>query len=721
MPFPPRDPLSIRPPRATDLDAANQAARSGPDLNAAQAAAAAHGDSPLLIVAGAGSGKTRTLVHRVAALVARGVPPGRILLLTFTRRAAQEMLDRAERLAGGATQRVQGGTFHGIAHRILRRYGPSAGLPRDFTIMDSADAADLMGIARTSLGYGEPRGKTLAGPIDGPARRFPRAETCVTVYSRQVNSDRPVSDLLEEGWPHFVAWAGDLERIFTEYVRRKTDANLLDYDDLLLSLALLLEHGGEVGDRIRHDYDHVLVDEYQDTNPLQARILRGLCPHGRITVVGDDAQSIYAFRGATIDNIMTFPAEFAGTTIVTLEQNYRSTAPLLDTSNTLISRATYRYTKELWTERTGGEPPWLVTVRDEREQTRFIVDRLLELHEEGTPLREIAVLVRAGYLSADLEIELSNRRIPYEKWGGLKFLEAAHIKDVLAFLRLLDNPQDEVSWYRLLRLLPGVGDTTARTAVELLAAHGWQPRVLGAVRASSRAAPGLAALGALLEGMRSAASPVPTSEEIAMIRRLYDRLLVDTYDEPAPRLADLDQLEIIAVSYPSRTEFLAALALEPPAATQDLAVGGDEDSDALIISTVHSAKGREWDAVFIPWTVDGVYPMARSAGNEDAVDEERRLLYVAMTRARDHLCLVYPLQSYPSRMGADYSYGQLSRFLDEGVRRTMQRVALGPDGGLPSLMSGAPLPERAAVDLRALLRGRVGLPAPNDSPQSPSE
>jgi DNA helicase-2/ATP-dependent DNA helicase PcrA len=706
--------LHLRAPRPHALDTAPARDAAGPALNAAQAAAAAHGDGPLLIVAGAGSGKTRTLVHRVAALVDRGVRPERILLLTFTRRAAQEMLDRAERLAGGAARRVQGGTFHGTAHRILRKYGPAAGLPRDFSIMDSADAADLMSIARTALGYGEPRGKQLAGPLDGPARRFPRAETCVTLYSRQVNTDRPVYDLLEEGWPHFVSWAGDLERIFADYVRRKTDANLLDYDDLLLSLALLLEHGGEVGDRIRGDYDHILVDEYQDTNPLQARILRALCPHGRITVVGDDAQSIYAFRGATIDNIMEFPAQFPDTTIITLEQNYRSTAPILHASNTVISRATVRYTKQLWTERDGGELPWLVTVRDEREQTRFIVDRLLELHEEGTPLREIAVLVRAGYLSADLEVELANRRIPYEKWGGLKFLEAAHIKDVLAFLRLLDNPQDEVSWYRLLRLLPGVGDTTARNVVEALAQHGWQPLILGSVRASSRAAPGLAALGALLEGMRTAPPPTPPGEEIMMVRRLYDRLLVETYDDPQPRLADLDQLAIIAAGYATRTDLLAALALEPPAATQDLAVGADdEETDALIISTVHSAKGREWDAVFVPWTVDGIYPMARSAGSDDAVEEERRLLYVAMTRARDHLCLVYPLQSYPSRMTADYSYGQLSRFLDEGVRRTMQRVTLGPDGAATTHQL-APLPPRPHVDLRALLRGRVGLPAPED-------
>lgn len=681
---------------------------SFPPLNAAQAEASSYGDSPLLIVAGAGSGKTRTLVHRVAALVQRGVPPQRILLLTFTRRAAEEMLSRARALVGDEAQRVNGGTFHGTAHRILRRYGPAAGLPRDFTIMDAADASDLMAIARTALGFGEPNGRTPGGAIDSPPKRFPRAETCLTLYSRHINTGKPVYDLLEAGWPHFAAWAGDLEQLFGDYRRRKQDGNLLDYDDLLLSLALLLEQGGALADRIRGDYDHVLVDEYQDTNPLQARILRALCPHGRITVVGDDAQSIYAFRGATIDNILRFPQEYPNTTIITLEQNYRSTAPILHASNMVISRATVRYTKELFTDRRDGELPWLVTVRDEREQTRFIVDRLLELHEEGMPLREIAVLVRAGYLSADLEIELANRRIPFEKWGGLKFLEAAHIKDLLAFLRLLDNPQDEVSWYRLLRMLPGVGERTARTIIDALAARDWQPALLHDpksltnVRLSSRATPALRALGALLHTLRSASKPVTVSEEIALIRQYYDLLLMETYDDAPPRLADLEQLQIIAANYPSRTEFLSALALEPPAATQDLAVGTDnEDTDALIISTVHSAKGREWDAVFVPWMIDGVYPMGRSAGSDDEVDEERRLLYVAMTRARDHLCLTYPLQSYPTRMSADYSFGQLSRFLDEGVRRTFQRITLGSDGRI------APVEERVVpkIDLRALLRG----------------
>lgn len=681
------------------------ASAAGPALNAAQADAAAHGDTPLLIVAGAGSGKTRTLIHRVAALIGRGVPPGRILLLTFTRRAAQEMIGRCERLVGSASQQVQGGTFHGVAHRLLRRFGPNAGLPADFTILDQADAGDLMGLARSALGYGDLKNAPRGAP------RFPKAQTLLSVYSRHVNTDRPVADLLAEQWPHFLSWAGDLERCFTDYVRRKGERNLLDYDDLLLSWALLLEQAPPIAEQIRALYDHVLVDEYQDTNPLQSRILRGLCTSGRITVVGDDAQSIYAFRGATIRNILDFPHQFPGTRIVTLEQNYRSTAPILETTNTLISRSTERYSKRLWTDRDGGEAPWLVTVRDEAMQTAFVVDRLLELHEQGTPLREMAVLFRAGYLSADLEIELANRRIPYEKWGGLKFLEAAHIKDMLAFVRILENPRDEVSWYRLLRLLPGIGDATARAAIELLAQHAWEPMALGAVRAPARGRPGLQALAALFDGMRRVErgeqrhSP---AESIRLARQLYDPILQATYDDAPPRLADLDQLEVIAAGYPDRQAFLAALALEPPANTQDLAVGSTDEDDALILSTVHSAKGKEWDVVFVIHASDGVFPMARAAVDDDQVDEERRLLYVAMTRARNELYVTYPLHSYATRMGADFAYSQLSRFLDQGVRQTMQRVTLGEHvpPALPGPREGAVV--EPVVDLRALLRGRFG-------------
>ncbi|MCZ8205860.1 ATP-dependent helicase [Gemmatimonas sp.] len=682
-------------------------APEGPALNAAQADAASHGDTPLLIVAGAGSGKTRTLIHRVAALIHRGVPAHRILLLTFTRRAAQEMVSRCERLVGSDSRQVQGGTFHGTAHRLLRRFGPAAGLPADFTILDQGDAGDLMGLSRSALGYGDLKNAPRGAP------RFPRAETLLAIYSRHVNTGQEVADILGEQWPHFLSWTGDIERCFTDYVRRKTDRNLLDYDDLLLSWALLLEQAPPIAQQLRALYDHVLVDEYQDTNPLQSRILRGLCTNGRLTVVGDDAQSIYAFRGATIRNILDFPGQFPGTRIITLEQNYRSTAPILESTNVLISRSTERYSKRLFTERDGGEAPWLVTVRDEAAQTAFVVDRLLELHEQGTPLREMAVLFRAGYLSADLEIELANRRIPYEKWGGLKFLEAAHVKDLLAFLRLLENPRDEVSWYRLLRLLPGVGDATARAAIELLAQHQWEPMALGAVRAAARSRPGLLAIAALFDGMRRVErqdQPHSPAESIRLVRQLYDPLLQATYDDAPPRMADLDQLETIAAGYPDRTTFLATLALEPPAATQDLAVGSTDEDDALILSTVHSAKGKEWDAVFVIHASDGVFPMARLANDEAQIEEERRLLYVAMTRARHELYVTYPLHSYATRMGADFAYSQLSRFLDPGVRQTMQRVTIGepepPLHPLPGPREGAVL--EPIVDLRALLRGRFG-------------
>ncbi|WP_396208653.1 ATP-dependent helicase [Gemmatimonas sp.] len=680
----------------------------GPALNAAQAAAASHGDTPLLIVAGAGSGKTRTLIHRVAALINRGVPPQRILLLTFTRRAAQEMVSRCERLVGSDSQHVQGGTFHGIAHKLLRRFGPAAGLPADFTILDQSDAGDLMGLARSALGYGDLKNAPRGAP------RFPRAETLVSIYSRHVNTGHDVADILGDQWPHFLSWTGDIERCFADYVKRKSERNLLDYDDLLLSWALLLEQAPPIAQQMRALYDHVLVDEYQDTNPLQSRILRGLCTNGKLTVVGDDAQSIYAFRGATIRNILDFPQQFPGTRIVTLEQNYRSIAPILETTNTIISRSTERYSKRLWTERDGGEAPWLVTVRDEAMQTAFVVDRLLELHEQGTPLREMAVLFRAGYLSADLEIELANRRIPYEKWGGLKFLEAAHIKDMLAFLRILENPRDEVSWYRILRLLPGVGDATARAAIELLSHHQWEPMAIGAVRAAARSRPALQAVAALFDGMRRverANQPHSPGESIRLVRQLYDPILQATYDDAPPRMADLDQLETIAAGYADRTSFLATLALEPPAATQDLAVGSTDEDDALILSTVHSSKGKEWDVVFVIHASDGVFPMARAANDEAQVEEERRLLYVAMTRARNELYVTYPLHSYATRMGADFAFSQLSRFLDPGVRQTMQRVTLGePD---PPPLQPLPGPREGAiiepiVDLRALLRGKFG-------------
>jgi DNA helicase-2/ATP-dependent DNA helicase PcrA len=686
-------------PREREVPASDEPKLTA-SLNADQARAATFGDAPLLVIAGAGTGKTRTLIHRVAALIERGVPAERILLLTFTRRAASEMLSRAERLVGSAGSRVQGGTFHSVAHRLLRQFGPAAGIPSGFTIMDQGDAEDLMQLSRGALGFAKTN------------KRFPKKETLHYLYSRHVNTELPLGELLHRELPQFLEYEEQITSLFADYTLRKQERNLVDYDDLLLFWATMLEASPELQSRIAGLYDHVLVDEYQDTNLLQARILRGMCSgHGKLTVVGDDAQSIYSFRGAHFRNILDFPRQFPGATLVTLAQNYRSTQAILSLSNTVISRAEERFTKDLWTSRDGGEKPWLVTAKDEAQQTRFVVDRVLQLHEAGTPLREMAVLFRAGYMSADLEIELANRKIPFEKWGGLKFLEAAHVKDVLAFLRVSENPRDEVSWYRILMLMPGIGDTTARAMMESMQERSWDPDAFTHLLAPPRAREAHRSLAGLLRQLRGVAegagqdgaAGAKVASDILAVRAVYDAVLKEKYDRPEARLADLDQLRTIAAGYPSRTAFLAALALDPPSSTQDLAGGSDSESDALILSTVHSAKGKEWKAVFVIWAVDGWFPSSRAVEDPDELEEERRLMYVALTRAKDELAVVYPMQVYGSRRSAEYSLDQLSRFLDRGVRATMQRVVVEEPGDVPAPVAAAP-----AIDLRALLRGRFG-------------
>ncbi len=665
------------------------------ELNPEQGAAATFGEGPLLIIAGAGTGKTRTLTYRVAHLIQHGVPPERILLLTFTRRSAQEMLSRVERLVGSAGRHVHGGTFHATGHRLLRRFGAAAGVSPDFTIMDQGDAEDLMQLCRAQVVGAAAKKK-----------RFPKKETLHHIYSRHVNTDLPIPGILGTEYPAFLEYEEAILRIFADYTERKAGRNLVDYDDLLLFWLAMLEGADSLGARIASRYDHLLVDEYQDTNTLQARILKGMCrAHANIAVVGDDAQSIYSFRGASFRNILDFPQTFDRTTIVTLEENYRSTQPILDVSNTLIARATERFTKNLWTRRAGGERPWLVAVQDEPQQTRFVVERVLELHEQGMPLREMAVLFRAGYMSADLEIELTNRNIPFEKWGGLKFLEAAHVKDILAFLRVLENPRDEVSWYRILNLLPGIGEATARELMGALAEQGWMLDEFGSLPAPPRAREAQRSLATLLERLRlTPDSEGGVSRDIARIRTLYDDLLRDKYDTPEPRLHDLEQLQVIAAGYPSRGAFLSALALEPPQSTQDLGTGTEDDeTDALVLSTVHSAKGKEWEAVFLIWAVDGWFPLSRAIGNEEELEEERRLMYVAMTRARNHLAVSYPLNSYNSRRGADYSIDQLSRFIDREVRGQMERVVPQFDDA-----PAAPTETKKELDLRSIMRGRFG-------------
>jgi DNA helicase-2/ATP-dependent DNA helicase PcrA len=683
-------------PRERDLPP-NDEQKLTASLNPDQARAVTFGDSPLLVIAGAGTGKTRTLIHRVAALVDRGVPPERILLLTFTRRAAAEMLSRAERLVGSAGARVHGGTFHSVGHRLLRQFGPSAGLPGDFTIMDQGDAEDLMQLARGAMGFAK------------TSKRFPKKETLHWLYSRHINTELPLDELLHRDTPHFLEYEEQITSLFADYTLRKGERNLVDYDDLLVFWALMLESSPALASRICGMYDHVLVDEYQDTNLLQARILRGMCTTSRkLTVVGDDAQSIYSFRGAHFRNILDFPRQFPGATMITLAENYRSTQPILDLSNMVISRAEERFTKELYTSRVGGEKPWLVTAKDEAQQTRFVVDRVLQLHESGVPLAEMAVLFRAGYMSADLEIELANRKIPFEKWGGLKFLEAAHVKDVLAFLRVSENPRDEVSWYRILMLMPGIGDSTARAMMATMQERAWDPDAFTHLIAPPKAREAHRSLAVMLRQLRGVTNRdgdtagAKVASDIAAVRAIYDSVLKAKYDRPEARLADLDQLRTISAGYPSRTSFLAALALDPPSSTQDLAGGSESESDALILSTVHSAKGKEWKAVFVIWAVDGWFPSSKAVEDPDELEEERRLMYVALTRAKDELAVIYPMQVYGSRRSAEYSFDQLSRFLDRGVRGTMQRVVVEEEGDTPP----AEPVTTPAIDLRALMRGR---------------
>ena len=662
-------------------------------LNAEQRAAVAHGDGPLLIVAGAGTGKTRTLVHRVAALIERGVPAERILLLTFSRRAAEEMLTRVERLTGQRSHRVQGGTFHATAHQTLRQFGQHAGIGEGFTILDQGDSEDLMQLARAALGFG------------ARERRFPKKETLQALYSRHINTDRTVEDLLRDGFPQYVDDLADIGRVFAAYVERKVARNLVDYDDLLLFWAAMLE-AEPLGEMIRSRYDHVLVDEYQDTNVLQSRILRGLCiTHRNVTVVGDDAQSIYAFRGATVRNILDFPQQFPGTTIVTLDRNYRSTQPILQTANAVLAQASEGYRKQLRSiDDRPGELPWLVPTRDEQAQTLFTCDRLLQLAEtEGLRLDQIAVLVRAGYMSADLEIELAARRIPFEKWGGIRFLEAAHVKDMLAFLRVAENPRDEVSWFRLLQLMPGIGEISARRAIAALESASWRVDGLAAWDPPPRAALVHGALVTLMQRLAGSSGADPGAD-IALVRGVYDEILRHRFDDAEVRLNDLVQLEHIASGYPNRGAFLSALALEPPSATSDLAQGSqNEDDDALVISTIHSAKGKEWEAVFVIWAADGWIPSSRAIKDAQQIEEERRLFYVALTRAKRHLHVSYPLYAYASRWSADFALDQKSRFLDAAVLATMQRVQISaPAAPEPA----TPAPVTSTLDVRAALRSR---------------
>ena len=677
---------------------ADGAADQGPlvGLNSEQRAAATHSDEPLLIVAGAGTGKTATLVHRVARLIERGADPRRILLLTFTRRAAAEMLRRVDALLGtpgarlgagqsvepGAGQsvgpgaglaahtrgRVWGGTFHAVAARLLRIHARDLGLEPDFTILDRGDAEDLMHVARTELGLG--RG----------GARFPQKSTCLDIYSRCVNAQSRLSEVLPAAFPWCRDGEPELARLFARYTDLKEQQQVLDYDDLLLFWHGLLADPA-AGARVRERFDHVLVDEYQDTNLVQAGIVSLLRPSGRgVTCVGDDAQAIYSFRAATVRNILDFEERFPGAAVVTLTRNYRSTAPILAATNAIIAEATERRDKELWTAQEGGGRPVLATCRDEDEQTAWLCERILEQREQGTLLKHQCVLFRAQQHSMALEMELARRNIPFHKYGGLRFIEMAHVKDLVAFLRLAENPRDAMAGLRVLGLVPGIGPRTAAKLTEALKASGGDFAAWAGVGVPEPARAVWPHVVALLRSL-AGAEPGGVPAQVHAVRSVYGPLLERRYDNVQARLRDLEQIEGLASRAADRAQFLTELVLDPPASTQELAGPPLLDEDYLVLSTMHSAKGLEFDAVYVIHAADGNIPSDMATGSAEEVEEERRLFYVACTRARNHLSVTHPLRYYTQPwMKADrHGYAQRSRFLSDAVRRQFEEVQAGPE------------------------------------------
>jgi len=671
-------------------------------LNPEQRRAVEHGqDGALLIVAGAGSGKTNTLAYRVAHLVCRGADPRRILLLTFSRRAAVEM----ERRAGRILQRVLGGsrvpalpwsgTFHGVGARLLREYAPRIGLSESFTIQDRGDSEDLLAVVRHELGLGAAK------------TRFPGKATCLAVYSRTLNGCGALPDVLRSAFPWCAHWEGELRHLFAAYTAAKQAQNVLDYDDLLLYWAHAVADAAmarEMGER----FDHVLVDEYQDTNRLQAQIILALKPDGRgVTVVGDDAQSIYSFRAATVRNILDFPSQFpTPARLITLERNYRSTQPILDASNALIGLASERFTKNLWSERRSGEKPDLVAVRDEADQACCVAESVLRYHESGIAFKSQAVLFRSSHHSAQLEVELARRGIPFVKYGGLRFLEAAHVKDVLSVLRWAENPRGRMAGFRVARLLPGIGSATAARLLAAMEASADPVSALLAFAVAPAAADEWARFTSMFASLRSPHSSWPA--EVEQVARWYEPHLLRLYEDAIVRQRDIVQLRQIAATYPSRERFLTELALDPPGATSDEADAPGRDDDYLVLSTIHSAKGQEWKTVHVLNVVDGCIPSDMATGTSGEIEEERRLLYVAMTRARDHLRLVVPQRFYvhsQAAQGDRHVYAARTRFIPEEIAGLFES-SVWPRADATEHGANAVAESKSAIDLAARVRAR---------------
>lgn len=676
-----REPDRSRPELQLDYAAA---------LDPQQHAAATAGDGVTLVVAGAGTGKTRTLVYRVAYLVETGVPPENVVLLTFTRRAAREMLGRASTLLDGRCERVRGGTFHAFCLETLRRHAERVGYPQRFGVLDAADAADVVDLARTRLG------------LDRLPKRFPRKRTLLGMFSAATNRGLELDEVVAEGYPQYAEHLDLLQRLRHAYAETKRRTGVMDYDDLLALTLELLRENPDVRRHVAGRIRHVLVDEYQDVNLLQADLVEQFqSVWGNAMMVGDDAQSIYRFRGADVGHILEVQKRYDGARVLKLEHNYRSTQPILDLANRVLDEAVEKYDKRLFTDREGGELPALVSAPDDDFEARFVAQVVLDKREAGTPLDRMAVLFRSGWCSYALEAELARRNVPFVKYGGLKLAEAAHVKDVVAHLRVAENPADAVAWNRALRLVEGVGPSTARRLLEWIgtAASGGGPGAAVQMLRQSVdevvPAPGVARnVGRLVEALTPLRDDrVPPEEQVERLLTYYGPVLERVYpDDHEKREADLDAVVALAARHRSRTALLEALALDPLDWTQEPAEGARKDEPPLVLSTIHSAKGLEFEAVFLIHALDGVLPSQYALASTEEEDEERRLLYVALTRAEAELYCSVPLVQY--RRGAGHFVTEPSRFLSGLPPTLLEPWSLVEEtpvegGGLPRGLDGA--------------------------------
>jgi DNA helicase-2/ATP-dependent DNA helicase PcrA len=619
------------------------------ELNTSQFAAASAVNGCYLIIAGAGTGKTRTLVYRVARLIELGYDPNSILLLTFTRKAANEMMKRASMLLDDRCSKIRGGTFHSFANLTLRKYAKAIGLDSSFTILDQGDSEDVINLIRSQDGF------------ITKERRFPNKQTLNKVYSLSVNTGRKIEEIIEYDYPHFLPLLdkiSEIQKIFTDYKRKN---NLLDYDDLLIYLKEFLFKGGAAAKALISEIKFVMVDEYQDTNHLQAEIVKGLAQYNKnVMVVGDDSQSIYSFRGADFHNIMEFPKLFDDVKMIKLEENYRSVQSILDFANRINESAIEKYQKNLFTRRGSGDLPNIVATSTDNLQSKFIVEKILDLREEGVALQDIAVLFRSSFFSFDLEIELAKANIPFQKFGGMKFVETAHIKDVMAFLRIAVNPKDIVSWYRVLLLHEGIGPKTAQRILDELAT----------ARITIKAEPDqqpefkhnkIGPLFYLLYELQKK-NKLPSE----MVQRVYDYyydLFKANYDDWNKRKKDLEIFQNIVENYTSVDTLLSDMAIEPIIDSVVDVEATDKEEEYVTLSTIHSAKGLEWNSVFIIHAVEGYFPSSRSVENLESLEEERRLMYVASTRAKNNLFITYPMNLYDREAGMTLS--KPSRFISE--------------------------------------------------------